>query len=309
MYCTFIKGALFCGITVWGHLQLRPGTKARDIELYKFLRDYTGILLTKECLWLGCDNEELNVSVNRSKHAHFDLALERICANPNKVEKYSSTISNGMDLLKKEELLSVEKILEVKDNLQSQCEAFGWNVRPGGKAPVKTDNERGVVRLLGKCLCHAECEKAPGVEDFPGDFDESPELLENVRLNLRCEFNNEMVSTGYYVPAGVSLLINVCECESDDLSLWSCQIGAHTDDLSNCQEYKRWPSVVVKRRLKTEQMSLCSPFGGLVYFTCERKSHIRVMLNNVVESPMFDITKRETVDDWNENRLKAPGLW
>ncbi len=290
-------------------MQCRPGKKPREIELYKFLRDYTGILLTKDCLWLDCENDELKVSDNRSKHAHFDIALERVCANPNKVEKYSSTISNGIDLLRKEELLSIEKILEVKDSLQSQCAEFGWNVNPVAKKPVKSENERGVVRLLGKCLCHAECEKAPGVDDFPGDFREPPDLLENVRLNLKCEFDDEMISTGYYVPAGVNLLINVCECENGDLSLWSCQIGAHTDDLSDCGEYKRWPSVMVKRRLNADQLSVYSPFGGLVYFRCASKSQLRVILNNVVESPMFDLTRRETVDEWTENRVKAPGLW
>ena len=275
--------------------------------MYQFLRDFTGILLTSECLWLGKD--EMPVDANRAKHSHFDLALERVISNPLKIQKYSNTICNGLDVLKNEEIISVEKILEIKGCLQVQ---YGLNIIPGqNNKPIKDVDEQNVVRLMGKCLCYAECEKADGIEDFPGDFSTQPDLLDNVEIEFECLFDAyETFSTGYYLPAGVSLLINGCAIVNSKWPDWSVQIGAHTDDLSNCSEYHRWPSVTVNRKLAGQQMCVCSPFGGLVYFCCKLKgAQLRVMLNNVVEAPYIDLKKTVTVNDWDRRHVEGFGLW
>lgn len=143
-----------------------------------------------------------------------------------------------------------------------------------------------------------------GVEDFPGDFKETPKLIENVQLTLRTKFS-ERLSTGYYLPAGVQLIVEVID---GDWKKWTVLIGAHTDDLSGCDEFRRWPRVTVKEELINRKMSISSPYGGLVYFESPGAGTIRASLTNVVESPFFDLTQPETIRDWKRRR-HAPGLW
>lgn len=121
----------------------------------------------------------------------------------------------------------------------------------------------------------------------------------------------ERVSTGFYAPAGVRVHVHVIEPSSGEaLKAWSMRIGAHTDDLSNCGELKRWPCLsLIKENLDTTRFSMCSPYGGLIYFESSKQpAHIRLSLSNVVEAPFIDMTKPETVRDWNRRR-NVPGLW
>lgn len=147
-------------------------------------------------------------------------------------------------------------------------------------------------------------EKAPGIDNFPGDFDQTPELLENVELNLSTKFS-ERISTGYFLPAGVQLVV---ELIGGDWKNWGLRIGAHTDDLSGCNELRRWPCVTSREELKRAKMNVSSPFGGLIYFESPQAGSIRVTLTNVVEAPFIDLTQPETIRDWSRRR-NAPGLW
>lgn len=301
-------------MTPWGYLQTNPTKTLNDMALYRFLREYTGILLTKEIIYLCCD--ELPVSENKAKHSHFDIAIEQIGNSPQKIEKYSNTICNGMDILKKEELLDNDKIMELMSCLQTHCSVNEWNVVPEKKKPIKKAEQKSIARLMCKCLLHLEGQVAPGIESFPGQFQDSKSIYsmleEDVDLRLSSRFCDELVSTGYYLPAGVSLLINIVSCDS--LNHWTCQIGSHTDDLSDCDSYARWPCVVVEQNLKCQETTVNSPFGGLVYFKYNGPdrsvaSHIEMIITNVVKSPYYDLTDNVTVSNWNEQRTNAKGIW
>ena len=80
------------------------------------------------------------------------------------------------------------------------------------------------------------------------------------------------------------------------------------DDLGQCCSLPRWPIVCTEKKLDSRQMSISSPFGGLIYFDSPNAGSIVVNLSNVVESPFIDLTKNETIDDWSRRR-NAPGLW
>jgi hypothetical protein len=86
-------------------------------------------------------------------------------------------------------------------------------------------------------------------------------------------------------------------------------IGSHSDDLSNCNEIKRWPCVTICKELASSNLVLSSPFGGLIYLISpENGGQINFTMNNIVESPFIDLTQPNTVNDW-ERRKNASGLW
>ncbi len=88
------------------------------------------------------------------------------------------------------------------------------------------------------------------------------------------------------------------------------RIGSHDDNLGESEEleeYKRWPVLTSTRKL-ARNMSFSSPFGGLVYFESPGPSSLSVYISHVIESPFIDLTKPETINDW-ERRGLAPGLW
>jgi hypothetical protein len=130
-----------------------------------------------------------------------------------------------------------------------------------------------------------------------------PSLLEDVEVNFQTKFA-ERLSTGYYLPAGVNLLIRVT---SGNIKGWQVRIGGHTDDLSWCEYLRRFPCVSTCKSLETE-MSISSPYGGLVYFESPAAGNLSAYLTNVLEAPYIDLQMPETINDWKRRR-QAPGLW
>ncbi len=91
------------------------------------------------------------------------------------------------------------------------------------------------------------------------------------------------------------------------MSGWWVRIGAHTDELTELEELKRWPVITSSRKL-ARNMSFSSPFGGLVYFESPGASSLSLVISNVVEAPFIDLTQPESIKDWNRRRL-APAPW
>jgi CubicO group peptidase (beta-lactamase class C family) len=88
-------------------------------------------------------------------------------------------------------------------------------------------------------------------------------LKSNITLQLSSKFN-ERLSTGYYLPAGVQMTVNVIQGSSNG---WTCKIGAHTDILHDTSEYTRWPMCFVEKNMsQRKSLKFKSPFGGLLYF-------------------------------------------
>lgn len=116
---------------------------------------------------------------------------------------------------------------------------------------------------------------------------------------------DEFHCTGCYLAAGGCAQITVIE---GNPSGWEIRVGAHTDDLTQMDELKRWPQLSVAMKLK-KTMSLTSAFGGLIYLNSPKgTSSIRIKLESVLEAPYYDLNRPETAETWALNR-KAPGLW
>lgn len=130
-------------------------------------------------------------------------------------------------------------------------------------------------------------------------FETAPNLLQNVTIKLATKFANEWLSTGYYLPAGVGMKLRINEEESSLISEWSVRVGSHSDDLSKLDTLERWPCISQTRYLMKPEMTIYSPYGGLVYFQSSYTNvKIEAEISNVVESPYFDLTLPETVNDW-----------
>ena len=269
--------------------------------MFNFLKNYTGIILTSDSM----DPGTLEVKNNQAQYSHFDIALEKVFENTeNNLEKYYETIQNGIDILHDLNLINDTRLHEIRDKLLESCVSCGLKTTPCSREPINTSLGKTTINLLGKCILNCEGEKAPGVKDFPGDFDETPTLLENIEISLVTKFE-ERLSTGYYLAAGAYILIKV---NSDQFENWYVRIGAHTDDLTYCDTYCRWPRVSLTKKL-LKDMCFSSPFGGLVYFESPNSGgNLSVTISNVVESPYFDLTKPETIEKWNQRRT-SQGLW
>lgn len=292
-------GALICAITPWGFLSIHSNKKLEDITMYHFLKETVGIILTNDYMGLPA---RIPISSNQAKYASFGKAVEKITKDATKIPKYCKTIDSCIDVLSKEGLVDCEAISNLKDSVLHQCSRNHWNSVPSEATPVKTDEEKNATKLLGKCYMQLG-EKAPNINEFPGDFNELPELITNVQISLTTNFS-EWLSTGYYLPAGVTMTLMVIQ---GDVINWKIRIGAHTDNLTNCDRYCRWPVISIVKDIES-QLTICSPFGGLIYFESSKAGNLDVIISNVVESPYYDVKKPETAYNWDVNRLK-PGLW
>lgn len=142
-------GALMCASTPWGYLQVYPEKTLQDMSLHNFLKNFMGIVFTANSLWLG---DEITVAENRAKHSQFDLALEKVTSNPQKIGKYLGTISCGLGQLNNEGILPTKKILELKDMVILECQNSGWNPVPCNRRPVRTQEEKNATKLLSQCM-------------------------------------------------------------------------------------------------------------------------------------------------------------
>ena len=79
----------------------------------------------------------------------------------------------------------------------------------------------------------------------------------------------EWLGTGLYMPPGGKVSIS----SDGDTKGWSVRIGAHTDDVSCRDEWRRWPRVSKIQALAGPKLSVSSPFGGNVYLVrCNKAS-------------------------------------
>jgi hypothetical protein len=106
-----------------------------------------------------------------------------------------------------------------------------------------------------------ECEGCvPGAECFPGAASGPSVTVEGV---VESEgFANSLQFAFCYANPGTTITISVI---AGDPSQWSYQIGCHSDDTSNHDQWKRWPIVTTCGSLSGVTTNVCCKFGGLVY--------------------------------------------
>ena len=155
-------------------------------------------------------------------------------ADVKQLPHYSDIINYDIDNLSRLGLLDDHGIRKLKNAFLAQCTKNNWHSLPSEKCPVKSQDERNVTKLL--CECFLELgEKAPNIQEFPGDFSDSPDCLGDIEINFSTNYS-ECLSTGYYLPAGVKMSIYV---SNGDCKGWRVRIGAHTDVLNNSDHFCR----------------------------------------------------------------------
>ena len=262
---------------------------------------------TSKCLYLS---DTISVADSQHKHSNLVDAINKLIldnCSVNDENRFLNTIACGLsgsdenkDFIN--EILTAQKI----DYLQKMCQDR-LDLIPSENKPICDQTCKTKMIIFCKLLNFKECVKAPGIHLFPGDFEDVNSVLRNTQIKFESIFDGvEWHSTGYYLPAGVLCKIKVIKCH--DFDSWKVRIGAHSDDLSNCESIKRWPCISSVYPVN-ETMEISSPYGGLIYFeSSKRKVKIEAILNNVVESPYFDLTNPNTVNEWSK-RKNAPGLW
>lgn len=246
-------GSLFCAITTWAFM---ANKQSNEIDMHNFLTQHAGILLLGSSF--GCPTR-LPVSKNQAKYSNFSRAIKKVSQDPTKLPKYCRALES-VNILCRECLVDVDTIRQLKNSLVNESLKNNWCIVPSEKKPVKKQEEKTVVNVLGKCLMQLD-EKATNIEEFPGDYAELPDLLKNVEIEVSAGFN-ERLSTGYYLPAAIDMKVRVVE---GDHKNWKVRVGAHSDDLTDRDRYTRWPIVTIIKNLEENEISLRSPFGGLVY--------------------------------------------
>lgn len=160
--------------------------------------------------------------------------------------------------------------------------------------------------------------RAPGSNLFPGHTKGYKSRLECSEITINSH-TNEAHATGYYLPANQEMTVIVVEDDITDSTLrsgdaavakdpWSVRIGAHSDVLYNCSTLRRWPDIVVTKKIMEQEMKVKSAFGGLVYLVSPRgQMSITVRLVDVIEAPFYNMADEANRGNWHIRRhAKAP---
>ncbi|XP_022249607.1 TRPM8 channel-associated factor homolog [Limulus polyphemus] len=295
---TFVTsgGALVIAETPWGYLQIQKGS-IQTMPHYNFFKNvglcYTGRSFSSQT--------EIEVLGNPVERAHLGRLMKDAEESRDKLQEVAAKIAKMISALP-EDVLDTQSIFQ---DFFDKCEEhIRGSSLPTAKTPILSESSKSML-LLYDILLRWNGGKAPGIEDFPGDF-ESPPFLTKATISLTSTLK-EIHPTGYYLPAGQKMKMTVKET---DVKGWNIRIGCHSDNLKNVTKgWKRWPSIMVRRPLSAGETTISSPYGGSIYFESPSETkNLHVELESVVEAPYFDIKDPEAPSHW-KNRKLSPGLW
>lgn len=271
------------------------------MSLNKFL-SYCGLCFGSEMCYN--ENEYFDVSKNLAHDAHFGLAVNKISKNINCSVELQDLIINGIDSMPGH---IASKYMEKLHRIIYPYILLHY--KPTQKMSVTDPVGRALLSICSKVYQKFSCcgikIKAPNVEEFPGTYSEiSYPESKSVIVTIKSKFD-EFHCTGYYMAPGS--LINVVVLEGS-VTGWDLRISPHIDDLTSMKSLHRWPIVSSTTKLK-KFLTVTSAFGGIIYLDSPKGvSTLRLKLENVIETPFYDLNLQETVDNWH-NSSKAPGLW
>ncbi|CAF1503058.1 unnamed protein product [Adineta steineri] len=296
--CTFLQegGALICGTTAWGWLNGNSGKILADFPFARFC-DYIGVKVTDN--YASCTNPiEFREDLIKFKNVYH--AVRDLGHNPNNVENLAIIGSAVKDLGDTLPGVPIE-------TLQNIVMSASQEIIPNDSCPIKDKKCREQSSGICGIMCGLPGIKAPGIRNFPGDFDRPPNIC-NVQCHIESKAN-EWYCTGYYVAAGVPIQIDVLD--QSGATGWSARVGCHSDDLGNCDELRRWPCISIRKPLSDKTIQMNSAFGGLLFLQSpgDEPSSITVNLHHVVLTLTYDITDSNRAETWNYKRSYTQGLW
>ncbi|XP_019337677.1 TRPM8 channel-associated factor 2 [Alligator mississippiensis] len=176
--------------------------------------------------------------------------------------------------------------------------------------PIKTNSVEAVLISLAtvlyntlpefQTLVHVPSQNLPAMPVSPPV---------TIQLNGSNEGRRYFLSTGFYIPPGeTATLVFPAFAITANLKV---QIGCHSDNLSNTNELKRPPVVIMKFKVETERMKVSTLWGGLIYVLVPRKctlGQISVTIEGAVQAPFFKLGETST-SDWQETIRLYPAPW
>jgi hypothetical protein len=255
-------GSLAIGCTPWGFLQMNPGKSLENLSVFRFLLDHMGIMLTDDCLFIS--EQKLYVKDNLAKYSSFPELLPKL-ESLTDLSPYYGAIDCGLQLTKiQNNLVNRNYLYKINTIILNECRTKSIDPFPRDSNLIKNQLNKDLSLLMCRTIIESATGhvKAPYIDAFPGDYSKLPALLDNVEITLDTKYG-ERISTGYYLPAGITLTLNVIENEEDQD--WYVRVGPHTDNINNCDSYSRWPIISTCGKVKRPQTKFSSPFGGLIY--------------------------------------------
>ncbi|CAF3768377.1 unnamed protein product [Rotaria sp. Silwood1] len=296
--CAYLQqgGALICGSVAWGWLQINKGKFLSDFPFARFC-DYIGVKLTDN--YTNCPDPIL-FRPELIKFKNIYHVAQELANDPNNITKLA-IIGSAI-----KELGDTLPNVAVK-TLQNIVLNAGSEVVPASNCPIQDKCCR--EQSIGLCgiLCGLPGITAPGVKNFPGDFDQSPRIETDVICHMESNVK-EWYCTGYYVAAGITIQIDLVEQEG--ATGWSAHIGCHSDNLGSCSELRRWPCISMCKPLIGISVRMSSAFGGLLFLQSPdgESNSITVCLHHVVLTPTYDLTDPDRETAW-QDRHQYDGLW
>ena len=186
--------------------------------------------------------------------------------------------------------------------------SLGTNLAPSLTTPITGSLNLKIVQMINQYLLYGlDGVKAPNVNLWPGDLEPNTNLLSNVKLNISARFQNELISTGYYVPPGVEFNIEVQSISGSD---WYVQIGIDEYSLWNSVQYLRYPINFIRRILTAQsKLTISTAFGGLLYIKTPKTGSLNVIVSNIVKSPYYNYLDQVSINTFNNQLQTSPGPW
>ena len=302
----FVKkgGGFVYAPTVWAWIS-RSKKELVDIPYLDILSS-VGIALRNEDMGL-CEGG-FCVKGNKSSEAHLRMFLKKNNANLKKLAEKFQLLA-GLRWISE---TGGNDLWDLVDPVWRLCDKFVKSHIPSEQNKVK-GTENVVIYEIWRMIANMKnmMIKAPGVEEFPGDFPSSstPLQLTTKTFQFKSERGNMFV-TGCYAPAGRPIQVEVLS--GNEEKKWVITIGAHQDSLVKVDSgISRWPVIVTSQNLQQNRYTMWSPFGGIIHLQSPvyNKSSISIRISDVVLTPVFDLTdETHGKTAWKTNRM-LPGLW
>jgi hypothetical protein len=302
-------GALFCAETPWGWQQLNPTQSLRDRPGQKLLAR-AGLAFAGGYLEATAPQERFAARapselLNAWKALDLLLAQDKnkSAADPARADQASATLQLALPAMP-------DGDWELRERLADLVRAREAQLRPSAEQPLR--REAALARAL-VAVQHTLIEATPPAKrrahvsaaDFPGAVDATT-TVQYVEVDTS---QPHWRSTGLYAPPGGRVEV-VLPTDAVGQGLW-LQVGAHTDELWELDEWRRHPQITTRVELRERQTLVVSAFGGPLYLDVPRGFHlqrVKLQIRGGVPAPRF-VLGETTLEQWRGELRARPAPW
>ncbi|XP_070610538.1 TRPM8 channel-associated factor homolog [Erythrolamprus reginae] len=177
--------------------------------------------------------------------------------------------------------------------------------------PIQADSDQAILLQIASGLYNV-LPKFQALVPSLKPYDQSfypPASPQNIHVNGSNKGNETWRSTGMYAPPAttVTLLFPPSALNAK----LQVQIGCHTDNLVQLNEWKRPPVVTRRFPVNKEKMEISSLWGGLLYIIVPENSSLGyffVIIKGATRAPYFKHGET-TIQDWQDYIHHYPAPW